>query len=87
VTEPSRFACPCCGCLTLPNRPPGTFALCPVCWWEDDSVQFADPDWRGGANDPSLDEARENYRRIGASDPDFLHRVGPPGPDEIPVGG
>ena len=35
-----RYACPCCGFLTLDEAPPGTFAICPVCFWEDDDVQF-----------------------------------------------
>ena len=79
-----RFACPCCGFLTLAEQPPGTYALCPVCWWEDDGVQFANPDRRGGANAPSLNEARANFRRVGASDPDLLSEVRPATPDEVP---
>ncbi len=54
-----RYACPCCGYLTLQSQPPGSFELCPVCDWEDDSVQFADPDYEGGANRESLNVARE----------------------------
>ena len=27
----TRYACPCCGYLTLPEEPPGTFDICPVC--------------------------------------------------------
>ncbi len=38
----ARYACPCCGYLTLTEKPPGTFAICPVCFWEDDEVQFKD---------------------------------------------
>ena len=49
------FRCPCCGCLTLDEEPPGTFEICPVCWWEDDNVQFDDPSYRGGANTRQLD--------------------------------
>jgi hypothetical protein len=80
-----KYACPCCGNLTLPEQPPGTFFLCAVCWWEDDPVQFGDPDRRGGANAPSLSEARRTYEEVGASDPDFLDRVRPPTKCELPV--
>jgi rubredoxin len=41
-----RYACSCCGYLTLDEQPPGTFDICPVCWWEDDPVQFDDPDYQ-----------------------------------------
>lgn len=71
----TRFSCPCCGYLTLPEEPPGTYELCPVCWWEDDGVQFDDPNRRGGANSPSLNEARANFREFGVSDPDLASKV------------
>jgi hypothetical protein len=58
-----RYACPCCDLLTLTEPPPGTFEICPVCRWEDDGIQFVDPDYAGGANRPSLLQARETYRR------------------------
>jgi hypothetical protein len=64
----TRYACPCCDSLTLTEAPPGTHAICPVCNWEDDLVQFRDLDYTGGANKPSLREARANFRRLGASD-------------------
>lgn len=50
MTKRNRFACPCCSFLTLTELPPGTFEICPVCYWEDDNVQFADPEYVGGAN-------------------------------------
>lgn len=76
------FPCPCCGFLTLAQRPPGTFDICPVCFWEDDQIQFRDPDYRGGANTVSLTEARVNFRTLGASDPNFTANVRPPHPHE-----
>lgn len=60
------FACPCCGHRTLGEEPPGTFEICPVCFWEDDNVQFTDPDSRGGANRVSLNEAKQNFEQFGA---------------------
>jgi len=80
-----RYACPCCGFLTLHQPPPGSYELCPVCYWEDDGVQFADPDYEGGANTESLKEARANFRRLGASSPNAVSRVRAPRPDEQPV--
>jgi len=82
---PPRFACPCCGYLTLEQEPPGSFGLCEVCWWEDDSVQFADPDYEGGANEPSLRQARELFRQIGVSDPKLKGHERAPRPDELPM--
>jgi hypothetical protein len=55
------FACPCCRFFTLDERPPGTFEICEICGWEDDPVQFKDPDYRGGANASSLNECRAAF--------------------------
>lgn len=79
-----KHPCPCCGFLTLCEQPPGTFAVCPVCYWEDDDTQFNDPTFRGGANEESLIEARENFAAFGASSKRFLNRVRPPLPEEMP---
>lgn len=50
--------CPCCGFLTLEDEY-GSFAICPVCDWEDDGVQLANPTSSGGANSKSLAEAQD----------------------------
>jgi catalase (peroxidase I) len=55
-----------------------------VCWWEDDPVQYRNPDRRGGANGPGVNEAPRNYQEIGVSEPDQLDRVRQPSLDEIP---
>ena len=81
---PMRFACPCCGYLTLTSEPPGTFAHCEVCWWEDDRAQFDDPEFEGGANAPSLKQARAYFRTIGVSDPHFQGSGRAPRPEEMP---
>lgn len=49
--------CPCCGFLTLEDEY-GSFCICPVCDWEDDGVQLANPTSAGGANSRSLAEAQ-----------------------------
>jgi rubredoxin len=63
-----KYRCPCCGYLTLDEKPPGTYQVCPVCFWEDDSVQYHEPDYEGGANKVSLNKARNNYHSFGAID-------------------
>ena len=78
-----HFPCPCCGFLTMPERR-GSFTICEVCAWEDDDVQYVDPDFEGGANDPSLNQARANYRRLGVSDPQLADMGRAPEPAEIP---
>jgi hypothetical protein len=79
-----RYACPCCDYLTLGKPPPGTFASCPVCWWEDDRRQFLDLDYRGGANSPSLREARATFQRCGVSEPRLLEHARAPLAEEQP---
>jgi hypothetical protein len=48
--------CRCCGALTIGEA--DAYEVCPVCGWEDDPVQAADPDIAGGANPLSLNAAR-----------------------------
>lgn len=79
------YACPCCGFLTMPELR-GSYTICEVCRWEDDEVQFDEPDLRGGANKVSLNEARENFRRYGVSDPRKSGSQRAPLPEEIPPG-
>lgn len=79
-----KYPCPCCGNKTMSQPDYGSFEICPVCYWEDDSVQFEDPDYFGGANSVSLNKARENYLRIGASEDKFLSSVRPPLKEELP---
>jgi len=86
VPQMQRFPCPCCGYFTLFEEPPGTFCHCEVCWWEDDPVQFADPDYEGGGNAPSLRQAREFYRIIGVSDPHLKGHERAPHAGEMPTG-
>jgi hypothetical protein len=77
VMVADKFACPCCACLTLPSEPPGTFGLCPVCFWADDEAQFHDPELATGQNPTSLNEARRFYHRFGACDTTALAAVRP----------
>jgi hypothetical protein len=49
----------------------------------DDDVQFDDPSFEGGANDVSLDQARENFKKIGAIDEKSVKFTRKPLPHEI----
>jgi hypothetical protein len=80
----AKYACPCCGYLTLGEKPPGTYDICPVCFWEDDGVQFYDENYEGGANRVCLKVAKKNFLNFGAIDVIFINRVRSPNEDEIP---
>ncbi|MBC1223494.1 hydrolase [Nostoc sp. UCD121] len=82
-----KYECPCCGNRTLKEEGVGTFEICPVCFWENDNVQFEDPDFTGGANEVSLNQARQNYQEFRASARQHLSHVRPPLPYEIPSTG
>lgn len=80
-----KYKCPCCNFLTIVDEvPPGTFQICPVCGWEDDNVQFHDPDYTGGANDVSLNEAKKNFLDYGAISKEALIYTRNPTKGEIP---
>jgi hypothetical protein len=78
------YQCPCCAYLTLTEKSPGTFQICPVRSWEDDNIQAADPRREGGANSVSLEEARRNFTQFGAASKDALLWVRKPIPREVP---
>jgi hypothetical protein len=79
-----RFACPCCGYLTLGRAPMGTYELCEVCFWEEDGIQLREPDYTGSANHTSLNDARIYFRKHGVCEKGFEGKVRPPEPGEIP---
>lgn len=35
-----KFTCPCCGYKTMKGKPPGTYEICEICFWEDDGFNF-----------------------------------------------
>jgi hypothetical protein len=79
-----HYPCPCCGYLTIEGMPPGTFEICPVCFWEDDNVQFEDIDFEGGANKESLRQARMNFKKYRVFSLEFIKNIRNPFPSEIP---
>jgi len=82
LTVNSKFACPCCGHKTFKEEPNGTYNICPVCFWEDDPIQFDDPNYEGGANPTSLKQAQKNYVEFGACDLNMKRNVRPPNSEE-----
>ena len=48
-------------------------------------MQLADPNYPGGANVPSLSEARRNYLEFGAIEERFRGYVRLPRPDEMSI--
>ncbi|MFF4244373.1 CPCC family cysteine-rich protein [Streptomyces sp. NPDC001822] len=77
------YPCPCCGHRVL-GEMPGSYEICPVCFWEDDGVQSRWPTMAGGANKVSLAEAQRNYRNFGACDEHGRRFVRPPAEDCAP---
>ncbi|MGQ4390061.1 CPCC family cysteine-rich protein [Streptomyces sp. SAS_270] len=76
-----KYPCVCCGWLTM-DEPPGSYQICPLCFWEDDAIQLRWPDYSGGANRPSLIEAQANYQALGACEERAVELVRPPLEDE-----
>jgi Cysteine-rich CPCC len=72
-----RLPCPSCGFLVF-DQSPGSYDICPICFWEDDVVQLRFPTFFGGANKPSLMEAQRNFAEFGACEIRHLQRVRPP---------
>lgn len=58
--EGNKMKCPVCEKHEFDHN--DDFDVCPICGWENDGIQNADPDYKGGANYISLNEAREQYR-------------------------
>ena len=70
-----KYTCPCCGYKTLDEEPTDTYEICKICFWEDDGVQFRDPDYEGGANVVSLRQAQKKYIMFGACQEDCIEFV------------
>ncbi|MBI5724978.1 MAG: hypothetical protein HZA50_13540 [Planctomycetes bacterium] len=72
-----KYPCPCCGFLVF-DESPGSFDICPICFWEDDIVQLAFPHLQGGANKQSLYESQQSFLRIGAVEPRLVEHIRKP---------
>jgi hypothetical protein len=76
------YPCPCCGYVVFAGRP-GSHAICPICFWEDDVVQLRFPTLEGGANTLSLIESQRNYADFGACEERFRPDVREPGEQDV----
>jgi hypothetical protein len=76
-----KYTCPCCGYKTI-ERADTFYDLCPVCFWETDPYQLANPTYRGGANLPSLAEAQQNFILFGACEKESVPKTRMPLADE-----
>ncbi len=68
------YSCLCCGYQTLRTKPPGTYHICPICFWEDDDTTG----YESGSNRVSLRQAQANFRAFGACEAEWLADVRPP---------
>ncbi len=77
------YPCPCCGYMTLTEKPPGTYLICPICFWEDDDNESG-YGW-GGSNHVSLRQAQLNFIAFGACEQEWLGYVRRPNTDDVRV--
>lgn len=77
-----RNPCPCCGHLVF-DEPPGSYGICPICFWEDDVVQLRWPDLGGGANKPSLIESQIAYEKHEVMEERFANHVRRPDATDV----
>jgi hypothetical protein len=57
------YFCPCCGYQTLYERSPGTYLVCPICFWEDTEEPWG------------LHQAQLNFVSFGACEREWLKQV------------
>jgi len=77
AARPGRYPCPCCGYLVFEEEP-GSYDICPICFWEDDLLQLRFADAAGGANRVSLREGQRAYIAAGACEARFVGYVRQP---------
>ena len=41
-----------------------SYEICPVCFWENDNVQYNEPDFGGGANNLSLNDYKTRWNKL-----------------------
>lgn len=68
------YFCPCCGYKSLEEEPPGTYLVCPICFWTDDESTKDIHDLR---------LAQLNFVSLGASDSRWLKYIRCPTQEEI----
>ncbi|MBX3314596.1 MAG: hypothetical protein KF906_09775 [Actinobacteria bacterium] len=81
IAQAASYPCPCCGHLVF-DEAPGSYVICPLCFWEDDAVQLRWPTYAGGANRPSLIDSQRATSELGAMEFRFTGIVRGAAPDE-----
>ncbi|WP_142533941.1 CPCC family cysteine-rich protein [Saccharicrinis carchari] len=71
--------CPCCGYNSFDPKKRLELEICPICFWEDDPLQFNDPHLEFSGNLVSLSQAQQNYTHSGASHEDMKRYCQKPG--------
>jgi hypothetical protein len=64
-TPSAFYQCPVCDYFTLPRRV--AYEICPVCFWAYDELELDRLEHVSRPNHLTLREARDNFRRLGAS--------------------
>ncbi|MEA5573025.1 DUF6714 family protein [Calothrix sp. UHCC 0171] len=78
------YPCPCCGYRTLNLEPPGTYLICPICFWEDDGDMGAACGYSwAGSNQVCLRQAQQNFIAFGACELQWLKDVRSPTPNDV----
>ena len=77
--DTTLYPCPCCGYLVF-KESPGSYDICPVCFWEDSVSELRFATLGGGANTSSLVEAQLNCVKFGVSVAGYKRRIEPPVP-------
>ena len=74
--ENKKFVCVCCGYYTLESEDPLSYDICPVCFWEQDPIQQNNPNFTGGANTVSLNQAKKIIYYMEHVKRNILHMFG-----------
>lgn len=61
VFKPMSYPWPCCGFRVF-DEPRGSFDICPICGWEDDPLQGANPCTGRSATSEPLVQAQDNFQ-------------------------
>ncbi|WP_394746743.1 CPCC family cysteine-rich protein [Spongiimicrobium salis] len=75
--------CPSCDYNTFKKSERLQYSICPICFWEDDPIQFEEPDCKSGANRVSLIQARKNFIEFGSCEKDMIKNCRKPNKKDI----